>query len=216
MNLLAIETAGSTPSVALAANGRVFFEASDEPRSHGRLILPMIESLLNQASISKQALNYLAFSAGPGRFTGLRLGAGIIQGLAFGLGLPVVPVCSLTAFAQTFARDYPNHCLQVCVDGRQNTFYFAAFETDASGQLKVLSPAGGYTPETLPDIKSEKPIIALGDGWKTLAFQASAPESVLTTVQATALGVLELATQDPEGQAVSALQALPIYMHEAF
>jgi len=70
---------------------------------HAERVLPMIQEVLDRAGVSRQQLTAVAFGQGPGAFTGLRVACGVAQGLAYGLGIPVVPVVSLHALAQSAA-----------------------------------------------------------------------------------------------------------------
>ena len=100
MNLLAIETATETVSVALSLNGEIRERYEHAPRKHAELLLPWVESLLAEGGIGFSELDTIAFSRGPGSFTSLRIGIGIVQGLAWASDCPVVPVSSLAATAQ--------------------------------------------------------------------------------------------------------------------
>ena len=100
MNVLAIETATEACSAAvLLSNGRLVERFTLTERSHSELILPMIDEVLAEAKLTVAQLDGLAFGRGPGGFTGVRVAAGVIQGLAFGAGLKVAPVSSLEAVA---------------------------------------------------------------------------------------------------------------------
>ena len=100
MNLLAIETATETCSVALSINGEVMELYEHAPRQHAELLLPWVRQLLAEAGLTFNSLDGIAFSRGPGSFTSLRIGIGVVQGLAWASDLPVVPVSSLAATAQ--------------------------------------------------------------------------------------------------------------------
>jgi universal bacterial protein YeaZ len=104
--LLAIETSGSSCSVALAINGEIIGLTDDTPRSHARKLLPMIEDLLASRGVKPKQLDGIAYSRGPGSFTGLRIGFGAVQGLAMGLDLPVWGVSTLLAMASKAANKY--------------------------------------------------------------------------------------------------------------
>src|SRR6187455_1632322 len=94
MNLLALDTATEACSAALLIGGEVIERSEIAPRRHAELILPMIESLLGEAGISRRQIDAIAVGRGPGAFTGVRLAISVAQGLALGLDVPVLPVSS--------------------------------------------------------------------------------------------------------------------------
>ena len=106
MKLLAVETSTEACSAALYIDGIVNERFELAPKEHTKLILPMIDSLMSDAGLKPQQLDALAFSCGPGSFTGVRIATGVIQGIALGADLPVVPVSTLAAIAQDF---FDNH-----------------------------------------------------------------------------------------------------------
>ena len=138
MNLLAIETATESVSVALAAGSDVLERYQHAPRLHAELLLPWVESLLAEAGIAYSAVDAIAFSRGPGSFTSLRIGIGVVQGLAWGSDCPVVPVSSLAAVAQSVAGSGINSAL-VAIDARMNEVFTGLFEINENG---VMVPAG--------------------------------------------------------------------------
>ena len=102
MKLLAFDTATEACTVALWLDGKVL-ERFEHQSQHSEHLLAMIDALLAEAELSISQLDAIAFGRGPGSFTGLRIGAGVAQGLAFAANLPVVPVSSLAALAQGVA-----------------------------------------------------------------------------------------------------------------
>jgi tRNA threonylcarbamoyladenosine biosynthesis protein TsaB len=148
--LLSIETSAESCSVALSIfdNTREKFERA--PRRHAELILPMVRSLLADAELTLGQLDGIAFGRGPGSFTSLRIGIGVVQGLAWGADLPVVPVSSLAAVAQSaLEHSTANRFSRVCVamDARMQEVYTANFAVDSDGfvilssEEQVCSPA---------------------------------------------------------------------------
>lgn len=102
--VLAIETTTEACSVALAANGHWLEDTRFAPRLHNRHLLAMIDGLLGAASIGGQPVELIAFSAGPGSFTGVRIGAAVAQGLALGIGARVIRVPSSAVAAEGLRR----------------------------------------------------------------------------------------------------------------
>ena len=100
LRMLAIDTSTEACSAALLwSDGEMRQRFVVTERGHADLILPMIDELLAEAGCKLKDLDGLAFGRGPGGFTGLRIAAGVIQGLAYGAGLRVAPVSSLAAVA---------------------------------------------------------------------------------------------------------------------
>ena len=130
LNILALETSSDWCSVAAWRDGRVLTHEALAGQRHSELILPMIDELLQEAGASLAEFDAIAFGAGPGSFTGLRIACGVTQGLALAAGVPVACVSTLLAVAQRSAGER----VVVCLDARMGEVYFGAFERDgASG-----------------------------------------------------------------------------------
>ena len=138
MNLLAIETATETCSVALAVNGEVLERYEHAPRKHAELLLPWVEQLLADAGIGFSSLGAIAFSRGPGSFTSLRIGIGVVQGLAWASNCPVIPVSSLAATAQSAFNTGINSAL-VALDARMNEVFTGSFEVNSNGIMMPVT-----------------------------------------------------------------------------
>jgi tRNA threonylcarbamoyladenosine biosynthesis protein TsaB len=162
LKILALDTATEACSAALWLDGHILQREVEVERGHADLILTMIDELLTEAGTALSALDAIAFGRGPGSFTGVRLAASVTQGLAFGAGLPVVPVSDLRAVAQRVASQAVNdsaavpHTL-VCNDARMKEVYWACFELGASGLMVPVT-----------EERVSKPAeVRLPDAWKT-------------------------------------------------
>ena len=142
MRLLALETSTDLGSVALWEDERVLEKFCPSGRSHSETLLPLVQSLLAEAGWVLSELDGIAFGAGPGAFTGLRVACGVAQGLAVGAGLQLVPVTSLAAIASAAAAE----CCLAILDARMGEVYSGLFECRSgrfvqSGILRVSTPA---------------------------------------------------------------------------
>lgn len=129
MRVLAIDTATECCSAALLLGKQVLLRAVITERGHAEIILPMIDGLLAEAGIALSSLDGIAFGRGPGGFTGLRVAAGVAQGLAIGANLRVAPVSSLAAVAVQVASEAGVGTL-VCNDARMGEVYWATYRRD--------------------------------------------------------------------------------------
>ncbi len=138
MRVLGIETStAQRGSVALVDAGQLVAAASHtRPNAHAELILPLVEQVLGEAGWARSSLELVAVGIGPGSFTGLRIGIALAQGIAMGLGIPVVGVGSLRAMAAAVPPDRVGTRLPL-LDARRNELFCAAY--DAAG-LELLRP----------------------------------------------------------------------------
>lgn len=145
LRVLALDTSTEACSAALLLpDGTVRLRCRITERSHADLVLPMVDEVLHQGGVRLRDLDGLAFGRGPGGFTGVRIAAGVVQGLAFGGGLRVAPVSSLASVAFLAARLDPEHDtppgVLVCNDARMNELYWCAYRFD---------PVDPFTPVAL-------------------------------------------------------------------
>ena len=136
MRILAIETSTEHCSVALYRAGEVLSHGELAGQRHSEILLGMIERLLAEAGCDTSQLDGIAFGAGPGSFTGVRIAASVAQGMALGLDVPVMPVCTLEALAQASGRDR----VACALDARLDEVYFAAYERKGDSWLAVIEP----------------------------------------------------------------------------
>jgi len=215
--LLAVETSSEACSVALRIAGEVRELHLHAPRRHAELLLPAISQLLAEADLTVSALDAIAFGRGPGSFTSLRIGIGVVQGLAWAAQRPVVPCSSLAAVAQDAldrAADAAQ-CVYVAVDARMQEVFSAAFERGADGLARAVSEERVSAPPRLT-CDTSRPFIAAGNGFERFAELQPAREAAVAcyadaSPRAAAIARLAeawLADHDP----LPADQAQPVYI----
>ena len=219
LRLLAIEAATETCSVALYQDGEIMERFEHAPRRHAALLLPWVEAMIAEAGISLARLDAIAFGRGPGSFTGLRIAAGVTQGLAFGAGVPVVPVSTLAALARG-AHDASGHAqILAALDARMKEVYWGAYQFDADGNAVLTGEEHVCLPDAVP-VPEGGDWYGAGSGWETygdtLAKRCRLPATAcLGNWQPHAADVARLAvTQYQAGQAVPPEQASPIYLRD--
>src|SRR6266850_1370736 len=128
MLFAALETSGDWCSVALWLDGEITCVEQRAASRHSELALPMLEALFRKTKTSVGALDAIAFGAGPGSFTGLRIACGLAQGLALARGLPVIGISAFEAIAQEAAPGSGVARVVACIDARMREVYYAALE----------------------------------------------------------------------------------------
>lgn len=147
LNILAVETSGDYCSAALWRDGKIDErEMLSEQRQSGMLI-DMVHALLKECGVTPRQMDGIAYGAGPGAFTGLRVACGVVQGLAMGIGIPVAGVGTLMALAQATGASR----VVCCIDARMNEVYHAAYEKQPDGWRAVHEP-GVYAPDGVPPL----------------------------------------------------------------
>nr|WP_231039365.1 tRNA (adenosine(37)-N6)-threonylcarbamoyltransferase complex dimerization subunit type 1 TsaB [Proteus terrae] len=133
MRILAIDTATESCSVAVWNEGVVASRFEISPREHTQKILPMVKSALEEANITLQSLDALAFGRGPGSFTGVRIGVGVAQGIALGAELPMIGISSLATMAEGVFRTTGIKQVLVAIDARMGEIYCAQYQRNDAG-----------------------------------------------------------------------------------
>lgn len=182
MNLLAIDTVTEMASIALLSSGDVLIDEARVPQQHTKVILPMIQKQMATAGLSFAKLDAIAFSRGPGSFTGLRICASITQGLAIAHDLPVIPVSSLQILAQGAYRENSSKLnVAACLDARRKEVYWGTYKlvTQADGtSLMTLVGEEVVTAPGLVNTKSDGPWHGVGSGLKSYAAELAANPQV--------------------------------------
>ena len=139
MKLVAFDTSTQWLSVACLAGEKLVTRAERAGQAHSERLLPLLDEVLAEAGIALADLDAIAFGAGPGSFTGVRIACGVAQGLALGADLPLVPVSTLEALAQTAFRVHGATRVLACLDARMREVYVAAYSKE--GQAWVAERA---------------------------------------------------------------------------
>lgn len=214
MKLLAFDTATDVCTVALWLDGTVH-ERAATGLHHAERILVFVDEVLAEAGLALNALDAVAFGRGPGSFTGLRISAGVAQGLAFGADLPVVPVSSLAALAQ--GVDAPR--VLAAFDARMQQVYWGAYERREQGRVALAGEECVVAPADVP-LPGGGGWVGAGSGWD--AYAPALSERVGARLmrreqgaQPRARFLAELAAAGYRaGAAVPAEQALPVYIRD--
>ncbi|MCP5351807.1 MAG: tRNA (adenosine(37)-N6)-threonylcarbamoyltransferase complex dimerization subunit type 1 TsaB [Chromatiales bacterium] len=214
MKLLAVDTSTEACSAALYIDGETLGRFRIAPRDHTRLILPMIEEVMAEAGVARGELDALALGRGPGSFTGVRIGTGVVQGLALALDLPVVPVSTLAAMAWGALRGAESTRVHAVIDARMGEVYYAAYERADRGVREVAAErvcAADSVPEDVVDA------IGVGTGWGAYRDALSTRLARVADVRAEffpdARDIAELAAPiAAQGGGVAPELALPVYL----
>lgn len=224
MKILAVDTATEVCSVALlledaAADSRLLVRELPPGAGHSAHILFLVQAVLTEAALALADLSCIAFGRGPGGFTGVRLAASVTQGLAFGAGLPVLPVSDLLAVAQQALDTAPDAAsVLVCNDARMQEVYWACATRGPSGLAVSAGPEQVGPPDTV-ELQSQLPGPVLGAGrgfrlWPSIQQRLGAGlAQVYAETLPRAQEIARLAApQWLAGQGLAPEQAQPVYL----
>lgn len=214
MKLLAFDT--STHWLSVACGDGHPWRTRGEPagQGHSERLLPLVDEVLAECGWTLPDLDAIAFGAGPGSFTGVRIACAVAQGLAFGSGRPLVPVPTLEAVAQHAWRLHGATHVVACLDARMREVYIAAYER-AGDAWQVRVPAAVLAPTRVTPPGGDARWSGAGDGFA--AYPELAPALGLARFDATVMpdarAIAELALpRFAAGEAVAAAHALPLYV----
>lgn len=213
--LLALDTATEACSVALLHDGKVLSHYEVIPRLHAQRLLPMIKDLMAEAGIAMSALDAIAFGRGPGAFTGVRIAIGVVQGLAFALERPVLPVSNLAVLAQRAYREHGAVQVASAIDARMDEVYWGCYR-ETAGEMRLVGSEAVLPPEqvALP-VDASGEWFGSGTGW---GYAERMPVSLVgqdATMLPHALDLLTLATFAwNRGESIPADDAQPVYLRD--
>lgn len=225
MRLLAIDTTGDYCSLALREGDTVYQCHQSLPRQHARQILPLIDRLFSESGWARTSLDAVVYGRGPGSFTGIRIAAGIAQGIALGADCGVIPVSTLQTLAMEASHGNPDaRQLWVALDARMRELYVARYQVEQGfpvlqGDESLITPNQLSAP---PVSESMALTLLAGNGWQTdygfsdtwAAYVARQPPTLaLPRAYWGAALALALFEQDASVK-VAPEQALPVYLRD--
>ena len=210
MRFAAFETSTEWCSVALWLDGEILALEERAGNRHGERVLPMLERLTADAGVAVRSLDAVAFGAGPGSFTGLRIACGVAQGLAFARGLPAIGISTLLAIAEESGAAR----VVACLDARMHEVYYSAVEKTGARWREVI-PAQCVAPAAAP--------MPSGEGWTGCGNGFSVYENIFRNrfsslkpeIHPSAVAVARLAAPRlAAGEGVDAALAVPVYVRD--
>jgi len=221
VNYLAIDASTEACSVALQFDGQTFSRYELCPQSHSLLLLPMVDSVLKEAGCKLAQLDGLIFGRGPGSFTGVRIGVGVAQGLAFAANLKVVGVSTLQAMAQRAYAKYSSENVIAAIDARMSEVYSGFYQLDDKGVMQPSVNESVLKPQELATFLQEmntQCAIKVGSGWaayKDELANVKTPSNDVVVEFPHAEDMLVIGHYAfAEGEAVDAEQAQPVYVRD--
>ena len=210
MRFAALETSTEWCSVALWRDGEIAGIERRAGNRHSELALPMLQRVLNKFQVAPEDLDAVAFGAGPGSFTGLRIACGIAQGLAFPRGIPVLGVSTLEALAEESGATR----VVACIDARMREVYYAALQREdhapGRGWREVVAARCAA-----PDALELPPGDWIGAGNGFALYGNLGLRKVLPEVHPTAVAVARLAApRFAAGEGLDAALAAPVYVRD--
>jgi tRNA threonylcarbamoyladenosine biosynthesis protein TsaB len=219
--ILSIETSSERASAALLVGQHLTQHHTDGVTSHSHAILPMVQALLSDAGLCLADCDAIAYGEGPGSFTGVRTACGVVQGMAYGADLPVIPVITLLAMAEACRRATGATHIVTALDARMGEVYWAHYRYNVSE-----AGTGGWHTESAPALCAPAELalaLALlpdvqlaGNGFLAYPTQFCLSSAVFAAVYPgvpEAGAVAWLAESDLKaGRTIPAEQAQPLYL----
>ena len=171
MNFIALDASTEACSVAILFNGKLYNQFELCPQSHSLVLLPMVDEMLKEARCTLADMDALIYGKGPGSFTGVRIGIGVAQGLAFACDLPTIGVSTLQAMAQQVIETADSQNVQVAIDARMSEVYTARFSANDEGIAKlqgdeiVIPPAKLAERYANGEYEPLNDVVGAGTGW---------------------------------------------------
>jgi len=210
--ILALDTSTDFCSIALWQDGILCDRHEHKPRQHTRELLPMVDDILKRAQMTLRDIDAIAFGAGPGSFTGLRICLGFAQGLAYSVDVPLIPVSTLKAMALRAIKEHGAGDITVIQDARMNELYVGRYQGSTASDLVAIEADALSKPE---DFSVDSHALILGTGFNLLDETArdSLNSGYRGEIEPRAIEIAELALLDfKQNNVVPAHLAEPVYL----
>ena len=218
MKILALETSAKAVSAAITEDGRVLASGyQDTGLTHSRTLMPIVEHLFRNTGLTVQDMDAVAVAAGPGSFTGIRIGVSAAKGLAFAADKPAAGVSTLAAMARNVS--FAGGLIICAMDARRSQIYNALFSAEDGVPIRLTPDRAISLAELAEELRSDpRPKTVLGDGGPLCAdFLARAgipcrlapPHLVMQNAVSVALEAEAMAAR---GELASAQELAPVYL----
>ncbi len=217
MNLLAFDTSTEQMSIGVQRGDRQWLHAGAGGAQSSGTLIPAVLRLLDEAGLALAALDAIAFGRGPGSFTGLRTACAVAQGLAFGAGVPVLPIDTLLAVAEEARQAQGSARVLALLDARMDQVYAAPWAWSEPVGWQAAGETVVCAPEALALPAGAQAWVLAGNGWAPYGARLPSALQAVPRVAAlpTARALLGLAPALwAAGQAVPPEQALPLYVRD--
>jgi len=215
--ILIIDTSTEACSVAITHGGQIFFQQDVTPRSHTKMVLPMVDALLKQSALSINDLDAIAWGRGPGSFTGVRIGTGIMQGLALGANKPVIGISTLAAMAQQAINELGAAQVIAAIDARMGEVYWGVFES-VDGLATLVNVELVIKPQAIDQsLLNEELYVGVGTAWEAYPqlseiAQVKVETSILYPSSKAMVPLAQNAWQ--KGETMDVDEASPVYVRD--
>lgn len=217
-NYLALDASTEACSVALLWQGQEYTLFEVCPQSHSTVLLPMVDKVLKQAGCKLNQLDGLVFGRGPGSFTGVRIGVGVVQGLAFSAQLPVVGISTLQAMAQQAFIEHQQNEVIAAIDARMSEIYTGFYRLNDDNIMTPVINEAVIPPHKLAEllIGETQQTYGVGTGWQAYAEDIDTLKlNEVDILYPTAYAMLAIALPEfAQGNTVDAANAQPVYVRD--